>query len=297
MSFRRSSTFLPDYSSNAVLQLVLACGVGYVAFLFTAVCFQAFGHYRFEEALRIIRPYIALAPAESFLSAPWTLLTYGWSHYGFWEWVSNMIWLYCFGSIVQMLVGHREIVPMFIYSLVAGGIFYTVAQLIPGISVSPNAYVLGAQAGVAAMAAAALTLSPKFRLYLTPTFSIPLPILVTIFGALMLLRTGLELPALFMVTGGALAGWGYIRLLRQGYRPGQWIYGLRERTDRLFARAEAGGAARHQRRDKILQRQESKQRVSQRIIDELLDKIGQHGYDSLTKAEKEILRRAGGDNG
>jgi len=295
---RSASSFLPGYSTNAALQLIIASGVGYVAFLFTAVCFQAFGHYRFEEAVHTILPYIALPSKDAFLSAPWTLLTYGWSHYGFWEWVSNMIWLYCFGGIVQMLVGHREVIPLFMYSLIAAGAVYLLGQYIPAFAVPDTAYVLGAQAGVTALAVAALTLSPKYRLYLNPTFSVSLPLLAGIFAVLLLLRTNLQPPALLMLTGGGLAGYLYIRLLRAGYRPGRWIYRLYGGMERLFTPDEEQREKRHRRRNEVLQRMhESKQGITQRRIDELLDKIGQHGYESLTKEEKEALRRAGGDNG
>jgi len=298
--FKRNPTsFLPSYSHNAVLQLIIASGVGYIAFLFTAVCFQAFGHFRFTDAVNLIRPYIALPSKESFLSHPWTVLTYGWSHYGFWEWASNMIWLYCFGGIVQMLIGYRQIIPMFIYSLVAGGIFYMLAQWIPGVrEVSSATYVLGAQSGVTALAVAALSLSPKYRLYFSPTFSIPLPLLAGIFAALMLLRINMELPALMMVAGGGLMGFLYIRMLRSGYKPGDWMYAIQERIDRIFAPSEKAVWNHNKRRGEVLNRRyEPKQGISQRRIDELLDKILQKGYESLTKEEKDILMRASGENG
>ncbi len=288
-----SSFRIPSYRHNAVLQLIVASGVGYIAFLFTAVCFQAFAHYRFQDAVNLISPYIALPAATSWSSGFWTLLTYGWSHYGFWDWASNMIWLYAFGSIVQTLIGYRQIIPMFIYSLIAGGVSYLLVQLIPGEAVPAGKYVLGAQAGVTAFAVAALTLSPRYRLYMSDTFSIPLPVLAGIFAVLMLLRTNLQLPYLIMIAGGGLMGYLYVRMLRGGYQPGNWMYTWQERLDRLFTPAADAGSKHQHRREQVLKgMQQNRKPSDEQRIDDLLDKINRHGYDALTKEEKETLMHA-----
>lgn len=294
-TYKSPSSFrIPGYQHNAVLQLIVVSGVGYIVLLFTAVCFQAFAYYRFPDAINLISPYVALPSVSSYGSRFWTLLTYGWSHYGFWDWISNMIWLYAFGSIVQMLIGYKQIIPMFIYSLIAGGICYLLIQLAPGEAVPAGKYVLGAQAGVTAFAVAALTLSPKYRLYMSDTFSIPLPVLAIIFGVLMLLRTNLQLPYLVMIGGGGLMGYLYVRMLRSGYQPGAWMYTWQESLNRFFTPAEDAGSRHRHRREQVLKGINPNRNVSdEQRIDDLLDKINRQGYDSLTKEEKETLMRAG----
>jgi membrane associated rhomboid family serine protease len=288
-----SSFRMPVYQNNAVIQIILASGVGYIALLFTAVCFQAFAHYRFPDAINLISPYVALPAAASFKSGFWTLLTYGWSHYGFWDWASNMIWLYAFGSIVQTLVGYKQIIPMFIYGTLVGGVFYLLAQLIPGEMVPSGKYVLGAQAGITAFAVAALTLSPKYRLYMSDTFSIPLPLLAAVFGVLMIVRTNLQIPYLAMIGGGALLGFAYIKLLRSGFQPGVWMYTLYEKLNDMFTpRPDAFGKDRQRREDVWKAKHAKRTSGDQQRIDELLDKINRNGYESLTKEEKEALMRA-----
>mgnify|MGYP001807182087 CR=1 FL=1 len=52
-------------------------------------------------------PNIALPRLADFSAHWWTLFIYGIFHFpnSFMEMLSNMLWLYCFGSVLQMLVG------------------------------------------------------------------------------------------------------------------------------------------------------------------------------------------------
>src|SRR5690606_17137861 len=123
---------------------------------------------------------LGLVPLQQFGIKFWNIFTYGWTHSGCWELFSNMIWLYAFGSIVQMLVGYRQVIPLFIYCLIAGGIFYYLGQMVPG-PVVRHPWIFGAQAAVTGMAVAALALAPAYRMHFTPTFSIPLVVVAIIF--------------------------------------------------------------------------------------------------------------------
>jgi membrane associated rhomboid family serine protease len=284
---------MPGYSSNAVLQLVIACGVGFVAFFFTVVCFQAFAHMRYEDAYEKVVQFIALPQAKDYGSRWWTLLTYGWSHPGFWIWFSNMIWLYCFGAVVQSLVGHRQIIPLFFTGALVGGIAYLLVQLVPG--VTAPAYLLGAQAGITALAAASLTIAPDYRLYLGDRLAIPQVVIVIVFALLQVLTTNLNVSLLLVLAGGALGGFLYIKALQGRYNPGEWVYNTLAKMNQAFTPDEEKARLRlNKKRNQVLSRMyEPKEGITQKRIDELLDKIIQHGYHSLTKEEKETLFNAG----
>ena len=95
-------------------------------------------------------PNLALPSSlTAFKSHWWTLFTYGIFQFQntFFELLSNMLWLYCFGSVVQMLVGHRQVIPLYLYCLLTGGVFYVLAQLLPGELGKCPAYILGPRAG------------------------------------------------------------------------------------------------------------------------------------------------------
>lgn len=242
----------------------------------------------------------ALPKVDMFLSKFWTIFTYGWVHEGFWVLFSNMIWLYAFGSLVQMLVGHRQLIPMFVYCLLAGGIFYEVGQLIPGAYFHGRSAMFGAQAGVVGLSVAALTLAPGYKYYLTDTMRIPLWVIAVIFYALQLMNANINFEGapLFLLVGGAVMGYVYVMLLRNGYKPGDWVYSISDRINNRFepnerAMVDRGNTRRN--RTMSMYTPKPKQGITQNKIDEILDKINQKGYDALSKEDKETLMKASGD--
>lgn len=289
---------IPGYSQNAVLQLIVALGVGFVAYFFTTVLFQAFAQYPAAKAVATVLPKIALPAVEDYPSRWWTIFTYGWAHTGFWVWITNMIWLYCWGSVVQMLVGHRQVIPLFVYSLIAGGMFFLLAQLVPGKAFDYSGFLLGCHAGVMALAVAAMTLAPNYRFYLGPSFSIPMVIVAAIYGVLAVVDTDLHPVLLLSLGGGALTGFVYAKMLQAGRRPGDWVYNLFSSIERSMTPDEqiAWKKEKHRRNQVLSKNYEPKQGISQQRIDELLEKIHKNGYNALTREEKEMLLRASKEN-
>jgi membrane associated rhomboid family serine protease len=288
-------SYIPGYTNNAVLQLIIFSATAFailglvwgVMFLLYQGNDIAFRQY--------ILPYIALPPLQGYPHYWWTLFTYGWFHFnGFFELLSNMLWLYCFGSIVQMLVGHRQVIPLYAYSLVTGGIFYLLAQLLPGaLGVPPHVTgLIGPRAALMAMAVAAVTLTPEYRFYLTETFSIPLLLVAGIFAALMIISSGFYLPVILLLVAGGLTGFIYIRLLQTGRRPGEWMYKLTSSIAKTVTPDEYSSIRRTNGNRKGKKNNQPGYTIQDRV-DDILDKINQKGYNSLTTEEKEILMRAG----
>ena len=294
---RRSAlTYIPGYKNNAVLQLIIFSATAYItlAIAWSIIMIVFSGSDAVFHDYFV--PNIALGHLTGFKDHFWTILTYGWFQEpnSFFELLSSMLWLYCFGSVVQMLVGHKQVIPLFVYSLLIGGLVYMLAQLLPGSAGLVGRPFMGSRAGLMGMAAAAVTLTPQYRLYLTPTFSVPLVLVAGIFGVLMLLSSGLNIPVLLLLISGGLTGYGYIMLLRKGYRPGEWIYNLAGKIESTVTPSEKVEWTRS-RNTRTGNAYEPKHGISQSRIDEILDKINQKGYNSLSKEEKEALLRAGKD--
>lgn len=294
-SYRRSSSLfrIPGYSQNAVLQLIVATGVGFILYQAARVTLIVFGVPEGEAQGKVL-PLVAMSPVKEILRHPWTILTYGWSHNGFWEWLSNMVWLYTFGNVVQNLVGHRQVIPTFIYGLTLGGLFCLAAQLIPGLQVA-SPFVMTSSAGVMALAASTVTLAPKYRFYLGENFSIPLLVVVGIYLALNLLVRTSHLPMLALSLGGLLAGYLTMKLLRRGYQPGEWMYNITSGISRSMTPDEAKlRKMRQSRRQQAVKmaRRPADQKITQHRVDEILEKIHQRGYDSLTSEERDMLMKA-----
>jgi len=295
---RRTMGLIPAYSRNAMLQLIIATGVAFVLYFFAILLIQQFasfplgwkGSRRFAEATMMVTNATALPPLEGFAARPWTILTYGWISSGFWAWFSAAVWIYCWGSVVQSLVGYRQVIPLFVWGTLAGAVFYLAAQAIPGVAGSLP--LLGCSAGLAALAAAAFTLAPGFRFYLGPTFSIPIGVVVIIFAALLLMNTGMQPALILWLVGGAAAGFGYVKLLQRGYRPGEWAYDLKSRVDASITPASQRAADRRTAQARRAVPVVTRRGLSQRRVDELLEKIHQKGYAALSEEEKQILVQA-----
>ncbi len=292
----RNSSGIPAFSENSVLKLIMAAGSCFVIYKGIWVVMMV---AEADPALfnNIFTANLTMPSISNFPAKAWTVLTYGWIHDGFWVLFRKMIWLYAFGSLVQMLVGHRQLFPLFIYSMIAGGIFYQVAQLLPGSYFSGRELMTGAQAGVVGLAVASLTLAPDYKFHLGEHFRIPLVVIAIIFFALQLMNANVNYDgaSLFLLVGGAAMGFGYVKLLRSGYQPGKWIYDIIDNTNNRFEpdermRVNSSGSKRG--KTISMYNPKPKQGISQNNIDEILDKINQSGYDSLSKEEKETLMKA-----
>lgn len=292
---RSSLLYIPGYSNNAVLQLIFFSAGASVMLGVTWGVMQIVYEGDNTNFLRYFLPSIGLPSVSGFKYHFWTILTYGWINYTgqfnlsfLMYMLSNMLWLYCFGSLVQMLVGYKQVIPLYAYSLIGGGVFYLLVQLFPG-NQSQIAYLLTPQAGLVGMATAAVTLAPQYRFYITETFRIHILVVAGIFAFLMLMGSGFYLPVLLLMAGGGLMGFGYVKLLKAGYRPGEWMYSFSSKVNRTF-----DPNLRTQKQDNRRGiRQETINGISQKRIDDILDKINQKGYNSLSAEEKEILLRAG----
>lgn len=292
---RSPLSYIPGYGQNAVLQLIGASGVTFIIYHFARVIMMVAGSDK-ADFYNIFTRNTAVPQLQHFTEKFWTVLTYGWIHNGFWELFSNMIWLYCFGSVVQMLVGYKQLIPLYLYALVVGGVFYELAQFIPGDLFHAVDYYFGASAGVIAFAVAALTIAPGYRFYLTSHFSIPLSVIAIIFFGLSIMNTNLQGAPMFLLVGGAVTGFSYVKFLQSGYKPGAWFYNI---FSSLGNMGEPANTARNhgKKRGEVLSMiPESKQAATQKRVDDILDKINQKGYNSLTKEEKELLLNASKNN-
>lgn len=294
----RTSSGIPAFKENAVLKLIMGVGSCFIIYhLIRVTIMVAGGSPLIFPTLATAN--LALPEVANFLPKAWTVITYGWLHDGFWVLFSNMVWLYAFGSLVQMLVGHKQVIPLFMYSVIVAGFFYQLAQLIPGNYFNGRVAMVGAQGGVVGLAVAAITLAPDYKFYLSETMRIPLWLVVVIFFALQLMNANINFEGapLFLLLGGAVMGYLYVILLRKGYRPGGWAYDLIDKVNNRFEvddRKYVNRDNRKRNRTISLYSPKPKQGITQQNIDAILDKINQQGYDALSKEDKETLMKASG---
>lgn len=279
---------IPSFNKNAAMQLVVAYGSCFVVYhLIRVVLLIAGANPSFFPDN--ITSNIALPVYDNFFHKIWTVLTYGWVHNGFWELFSNMVWLYVFGSVTQLIIGYRQIIPLFVYSLVIGAFFYEFSQFLPGDSFVGRSYMIGAQAGIISLAVAAITSAPNYRYHLTQHFSIPLVVIVIIFFVLAIINSGLEGAAIFLLVGGAATGFTYVILLKKGYNLGGWYHNM---FDYLNKVADPKPKEQIFGKKGIVKSLYGNTPGDNNNLDRILDKVNEKGFDALSKEEKAFLLKA-----
>lgn len=240
------------------------------------------------------------ADLDKFMSRPWTLVTHMFVHdtQNVWHILGNMIWLWAFGYILQDLSGARQIIPIFIYGALAGAFGYMLAyNVIPPLKAHiAVAEAFGASAGIMAIAIGTTTLSPNYRIFPMLNGGIPIWIITVLYLIIDLATIPESNPGghIAHITGG-LMGFIYMMQLKKGRDWGNWMNAFYDWMTNLFNpdKPKKGMTVKSQLFYKANVKPFSKtQTITQQRIDELLDKIGQKGYESLSEDERELLKRA-----
>lgn len=228
-----------------------------------------------SSAARVILNGLGLTPAVWVAWFPvlplWQLLTYGFLHstsdFGHILW--NMLQLYFFGTMLESQLGGRRFLAFYLLALVVGACLHLVVELLTG----GGAPVIGASGAVLGVVVAAATLQPRTRVFL---FFIPVTLGLLAAGivAIDALSAVRDLSqgtsdgvAHWVHLGGALCGFV---MVRTGWIRIDWL-------ERLSAR-------------RAIRKEE--QRVREEYdMDQLLEKIHREGMNSLSRAEKEFLKR------
>ncbi len=243
-------------------------------------------------------------PADIFKlsNRPWTLLTYMFSDVELLRVISNMLWLWAFGSILQTLTGNKTIIPVYLYGGFAGALFFMLAcYLIPGNRTAiDTAALLGGNAAVMAVAVAAAMLAPGYRFFRHIRGGISIWVLTVVYIAIDLAAVAAK-PAAIPIAhiGGAVAGFLFVVLLRHKIDGSVWMNNLYSWFINLFNPNK--NKQRNSVKEKVFYNTGNRRpynktsNVTEQRVDEILDKISQKGYSYLTKEEKDILKRASED--
>jgi membrane associated rhomboid family serine protease len=285
---------------NALTMLIAVQLVAFVLLAFIKVIYyftygkEGLGFYHEQ-----IIDWVALpAHLPTLLTRPWTILTHFFVHDSVWHILANMLWLWAFGYILQDLTGNRKLLPIFLYGAFAGAVAYLAAfNLIPTLGENiEQSKALGASAGVMAIAISATALAPRYKIFPFIMGGIPLWVLTTIFVIIDLATIPYNNAGghIAHLAGGAM-GLVFIAMLRRGIDWSDWMNNFFDWATNLFNpdKPKKGKDVKNQMfyKTKVPPFKKTTNLTQQRI-DEILDKINQKGYNSLTPDEKEILKRA-----
>ncbi|HEY8505350.1 MAG TPA: rhomboid family intramembrane serine protease [Gemmataceae bacterium] len=232
----------------------------------------------------------------------WRLLTYAFLHstQDIFHIVFNMLFLWWFGSKIEDIYGSREFLAFYLTAAVLAGLGYLGVALVEG---REHAVVLGASGAVTAVMVLFATHYPHHTILLFFVLPVPVWALVVFqviqdtFGLL----GGSSRPIAFAahLTGAAFGflykyyDWRVLNWLprfpagARGQRRKGRLRAYREDPEPVTAPAPSAGGAlpgsgAGNRPDEHLEAK----------LDEVLAKLAQHGQDSLSESERELLFRA-----
>lgn len=229
---------------------------------------------------------------------PWTVLTYMFSDASLFRIISNMLWLWAFGSVLQALTGNKKLIPVYLYGGLFGAVFFIpIGSFTTPAGNETTLWLLGANPAVMSVALAATMISPGYRFFSHINGGIPLWVITVVYGIIDLGSVS-QLPVAYPAShaAGALAGFLFVLLLRKKRDAGAWMNNLYSRAINLFTPDQ--NKANDSVKEKIFYNTGNRSpynktsNVTQQSVEEILDKLSQKGYSHLTKEEKEILRRA-----
>lgn len=240
----------------------------------------------------LLMPYLQLpANALSVLFKPWTLVTYMFTQVSFFHLLFNMLWLYWLGMIFLDFLSKKQFVFIYFFGGLAGAALYLLAYaLVPVFSESKNFNALiGSSAAVSAIVFATATLVPDFSIRMLFFGNVRLKYLALVFIILDLLGVGGgNAGGSIAHIGGALSGFFFVRQLQKGNDWSRLLERKRKKQSKHRMRVvstRTGGAA------VSTKKPTGPPPTNQEVIDQILDKISQSGYDSLSKSEKDALFR------
>ncbi|MCU0858373.1 MAG: rhomboid family intramembrane serine protease [Pontiellaceae bacterium] len=195
----------------------------------------------------------------------WQLISYQFLHQNFMHLFSNMLGLFFLGPETERTLGTNRFLLLYFFSGILGGIGWAL------LSLENNIPCIGASGSVFGVLGAYAALYPNARLYIYGLFPIKAWALVLALGTYEFVSTVRHGSGSQIANGAHLCGVivGYIYAAIIG-RPD-----LLQKAKNRFARKK-------------------RRPVSRAEIDRILDKAAQHGIHSLTRAERELLKRAGG---
>jgi membrane associated rhomboid family serine protease len=242
--------------------------------------------------------FVLPASLSNFLSQPWSLFTYGFLHSGILHLLWNMYVLYISGRILLNLFDSKRFLNVYFLGIILGGTFFL---LMDALFLQSSTVLLGASAGVMAVLIFVCTYIPNKEIRIV-FFNLKLwqiGLFVVLVDLLQISSGGDNFGGRVAHLGGALLGYMYARQLMEGRDIGAGFSKFLDGVANLFNQTEkkapmktvykknASGSQTKAKHDKD---------SHQRQIDTILDKISKSGYESLSKAEKDFLFKAGKGN-
>jgi membrane associated rhomboid family serine protease len=273
-----------QYRVGGIANKMIYWNVGF--FLLSIIFF-----YQFKSGVFDFPNWLAISSElTTVLTRPWTLLTYAFFHYGFLHLFFNMMVLNFSSRLFLTFFTQKQYLGLYILS----AIFSALCFVLSFYFLHQTSSMVGASAAIMALLVATTTYQPLMEIRLLLIGNVKLWHITAVLLLLDLLQiqmnnTGGHIAHL----SGAFFGYIYIKLLQNGTDLSLFVDSILN----LFSKKQSTPFKKvHVNPIKPASKRESKIVIkdkTQQQLDEILDKISQSGYDSLTAEEKEFLFKAG----
>ena len=249
---------------------------------------------RTEDSLSFLK-----LPADffDFILKPWTIITYGFVHYGFFHILFNLLFLYYISRILLNLFRPKMALNIYFLGIIVGGLsFLFVYNVIPSKFLINASAVVGASAGIRALmiflGVYMAETEVRIIMFNVKLKYIAIALVVMDVLGLFTWNQGGNVAHL----GGAFLGYLYAIKLRQGKDIGVGFERVMDKMMRWFQpKSNLKTVHRKSRKGEYAGKTKDEFNTfsNQKKIDLILDKISKSGYESLTAKEKEFLFKAG----
>lgn len=286
--------YLNKYNQGTIVEKLIYINVG--AFLLTFLL-NSFG-YLFQSNSNLVMNWFSMpSNIDYFITRPWSIISYGFLHAGFFHILTNLLVLYYIGNLFIDYFTQKQLLSFYLFGTVFGGLLYLVSYTIFPALQNTNATLVGASAAVMAIFIGIATYIPNYEINIRFIGFVKLWKLAAFFIGLDLIQipsgnTGGHLAHL----GGALFGFIYMSQIRKGAlsftikNPFSSLFSKRSNLRTVYK------AKRKKAKTKNSKQSKSNRPTNQQQIDAILDKISKSGYDSLNQEEKNLLFKQGKKN-
>ena len=273
-----------QYRIGGIANKMIYWNVGF--FLLSIIFF-----YQFKSGAFDFPNWLAVSSdPTTVLIKPWTLLTYAFFHYGFLHLFFNMMVLNFSSRLFLTFFTQKQYLGLYILSAIFAGLCFVTSFYL----LHQTSSMVGASAAIMALLVATTTYQPLMEIRLLLIGNVKLWHITAVLLLLDLLQIQMENTGGHIAhLSGAFFGYIYIKLLQNGTDLSRIVNAVID----LFTQKKATPFKRvHVNPKKPAIKRESKivlKDKTQQQLDDILDKISQSGYESLTAEEKEFLFKAG----
>ena len=234
--------------------------------------------------------WLQLSPKfDTFITRPWTLISYSFIHSGFFHLLWNMLILFYSGRLLLNLFSDKIFINNYFLGVIAGGIIFVLSYSLFPVFKGTYPPMIGASAGVMSVFIFICTYTPEQEIRVL-FFNVKLKYIGIVFFFFDVIQipygnAGGHLAHI----GGALLGFSYARQLVNGRDIGS---GFEQVWQYLFIKKQLKTVYKSPNKERFNKANKNGDN-SQIKIDAILDKISKSGYDSLSKEEKDYLFEAG----